>query len=217
VPQRVITIFAGAPLDASPEVNQHIQVRRAEDYAALTYLGLGEHIIHLGLVNGIHRTGPDGRRRYHPRKMCGQVNRLDRPLVGEIVAQVVARFPDPRSVRLFAPLGVGQHVDHLLTHRAARELLRRGYVVGFYEDLPYALAKPGAVRRHLKERLGWTGEELVLKEDHVARKIEALRYYRSQIPALFGGDDQMNESLRAFAAGARGKGRRYVERMWYLP
>ncbi len=216
VPQQIVNIFAGVPPDASPDVARYVQVRRAEDCAALTYLGLADHIINFQLVDGIFRSRPNGRRHYDPHKMCGPVNPLDLPLIDEIAVQLMARFPDPRHVTLFAPLGIGNHVDHVLTHRAARELSKRGYAVAFYEDLPYALGKSGASRRPLNGRGEWTSEEFLLKEEHLSRKVAALRYYQSQIPALFGDADQMNESLRAFAAAARGNRRRFVERMWHL-
>ncbi|MDN5201204.1 hypothetical protein QQ008_07520 [Fulvivirgaceae bacterium BMA10] len=39
---------------------------------------------------------------------------------------------------ILSPLGLGGHVDHLLVREIALKLLRTGYNVGFYEDLPYA-------------------------------------------------------------------------------
>lgn len=202
LPQQVITVFAGAPAGVPPEVDRHIRVRRAEDTAALTYLGLAESgIVHLDLVNGIYRSGDDGVRRYDPGAMCGKLNALDRPLVGEIVSRLMDRLPDPRSVVVFAPLGAGGHVDHQLTHRAARELSRRGYRMAFYEDVPYSSREP------VKGKPGWNGEDLLLPEEHLARKIAALRYYQTQIPALFGDADRMSELLR----------RSDVERVWHLP
>ena len=39
---------------------------------------------------------------------------------------------------LFAPLGLGAHVDHVLAHSVACDLARAEHPVAFYEDLPYA-------------------------------------------------------------------------------
>lgn len=50
---------------------------------------------------------------------------------------------------LYAPLGVGGHVDHVLTHLACRGLAAAREVV-HYEDSPYCFI-PGAVDRRLRE------------------------------------------------------------------
>ena len=43
-----------------------------------------------------------------------------------------------RTALLVAPLALGTHVDHVVTHHAACDAARDGWQVAFYEDLPYA-------------------------------------------------------------------------------
>jgi hypothetical protein len=69
-------------------------------------------------------------------------------------------------------------------------------------------ARVSAVRGEL--RGGWSGQEL----EHVARKVDALRYYHSQMSHMFGDDLRLSHRIRVFAAGLPGRHRRYVERVW---
>jgi hypothetical protein len=51
--------------------------------------------------------------------------------------------------RLYVPLGVGWHVDHILTHRVFDEWPRRGDLL-YYEDAPYSLF-PNATKYRIGE------------------------------------------------------------------
>lgn len=64
------------------------------------------------------------------------------------IPALVAREPATDDVRLFAPSGIGGHLDHLLVRLAMGDLLAAGALdparTEFYEDLPYAAANmPG--------------------------------------------------------------------------
>ena len=50
------------------------------------------------------------------------------------------------EVRVYAPLGIGSHVDHQLVFNAAASLADAGWEVWLYEDIPYAL-RDGALER----------------------------------------------------------------------
>lgn len=73
----------------------------------------------------------------------------------ELIARLVRRT---RVSRVLAPLGVGEHVDHRLTHEAARVAAAdfRSAEIRFYEDRPYALV-PHATRLRLAA-LGLCGD-----------------------------------------------------------
>ncbi|WP_322493921.1 hypothetical protein [Chloroflexus sp.] len=60
------------------------------------------------------------------------------------------RVQFPQAV-IYAPLGVGQHLDHQLTCRIAAQLA--GPVVMWYEDFPY-VARDGELERRLAQ-LDW--------------------------------------------------------------
>ena len=46
----------------------------------------------------------------------------------------------PRASRVYAPAGIGGHVDHVLARRYAQQLLGRGMPVSLYAELPYCVA-----------------------------------------------------------------------------
>ncbi|MFF8970315.1 PIG-L deacetylase family protein [Streptomyces sp. NPDC014995] len=94
--------------------------------------------------------------------------------------------------QVYAPLGVGGHVDHLACREAVLELARAGGLgaarVAFYEDQPYSLfssaeetaKKLGA--RLAEEGLGDLRPELLPVDDTAAlTKCEALGAYRIQV------------------------------------
>lgn len=71
-------------------------------------------------------------------------------LPGEIVAALDLPNVPSDAVRMYAPLGIGGHVDHQLVFTAAASLAAAGWEVWFYEDVPYALQE-GARERRLAE------------------------------------------------------------------
>lgn len=88
---------------------------------------------------------------------------------------------------LIAPLGLGNHVDHLAVHYAAIQSCRPEHLA-FYEDLPYATwTSP----EDLQSRIEFAGDKtgvplepfIVQMPDAVTRKRQIASFYRSQITA----------------------------------
>jgi LmbE family N-acetylglucosaminyl deacetylase len=195
-------------------------LRRAEDLAAVTLLGAQAR--HMDYLDAIYRTGADGQWMYTDSNLLfGQVH-PDDPLAADDGQQITGRLavllastaPSEECERICAPLAVGRHVDHQITHAVGRTLLGRGYPVVFYEDYPYArtlgatdvaLACAGAE--------GWRMEALPLEVSDLEAKVQALSYYRSQLPILFGGAEAMIGQVWAFAA-SRAPAAGLAERIW---
>ena len=114
--------------------------RRVEDRVALDLLGVEHH--HLGLLDAPERLGLG--RTHEALVEHARIEPLDVERVRATIASALA--PLPFSTRIYGPLGVGGHVDHLTVHAALRD---RETAV-FYEDRPYALV-PGAVHARLVE------------------------------------------------------------------
>jgi hypothetical protein len=116
---------------------------------------------------------------------------------------------------IYAPLGVGRHVDHQIVHAAARSLLALGFQVVFYEDYPYA-ETPGAVEAALAAAGAqrWQCRVIPLAAENMAAKVLALGYYRSQMPILFGGAELMPSRVWAFAS-TRSPEFGLAERTWW--
>lgn len=227
----VITIFAGGYQDGTPSAFARVQhgywgsppqpmtLRRAEDAAALALLGA--RVAHLNYLDAIYRTGANGEWLYPSEEaLWGAVCSAD-PLAHDGAQAVASRLADlvpaKDDARLYAPLGVGQHVDHQLVHTAARRLLQMGYRVSFYEDYPYA-ERRGASESALVAAggAGWSLEAIALSSEDVAAKVSALGYYRSQMFILFGGAEAMPNRIWRFAA-TRTPEERLAERAWRPP
>jgi LmbE family N-acetylglucosaminyl deacetylase len=106
----------------------------------------------------------------------------------------------PHAGQVYSPLGVGNHVDHQLTRRAADRAFSSAL---YYEEYPY-VAAPGALDRVLPpdERAEWEALVTVLGEPAMAAKIEAITAYDSQLSSFFLDDADLDRRVRAI--GKRG-------------
>ncbi len=116
---------------------------------------------------------------------------------------------------LYAPLGIGHHVDHQLCCSAADRLAQRKLNVKFYEDFPYVAQSAGSLETRQQE-LGIPMEpELVEISGVSARKEEAITQYTSQVPQLFGNQERLHQMLVSYSGSLR---RTYpgiqIERYW---
>ncbi len=107
-------------------------VRREEDLAALAILG-ADHV-HLGWRGALYRQGRDGRFLYSGLGYFGRPVQADRRLLAQLRRRLLELRQQYPEAAFYAPLGVGGHVDHRLTHQAARQVPGPLF---FYEDVPY--------------------------------------------------------------------------------
>lgn len=234
-PVVVATIFGGRPnpnrlsgfaqqIHARPLAGADpMAVRRQEDRQALAILGAaarpGDYL------DAIYRQD-EGRTRWlyaSEEAIFGPVDAGEEGLAFEL-AQIVAAFAPPagRSL-LYAPLALGNHVDHQLARQAALHLLDRGHSVSFYEDYPYVVRHPQSLEAALSTpaRERWSCTYAPLSAQDLQRKIEAVRAYRSQLGVLFDGGEHAAENvapaITAFAhqVGAA-QGMAQAERLWRL-
>lgn len=168
--------------------------RRAEDAAVLAEIGAAP--VHLGLRDAPYRrsggaaAGPSGRWRWpaHPTYPTvrfdaarGKIAPADAGLPAEIGARVseVVRARGARVI--FVPLGIGRHVDHLITRGSAQHLGEHlGPRIVYYSDFPYsatAVPERGFVRRAALVPFPWlTGR---------AENAKRIAGYRTQFAHLF--------------------------------
>jgi LmbE family N-acetylglucosaminyl deacetylase len=197
----VTTFTAASPAPWSLPARRHLRAigvtdaealyaqRRAEDMQVLA--GLGAEVVHLGFPDALFRRAGDaalpGRRARRPNWPAyptfrfdaarGRIASCDARLPAEVSARVgeIAQAGAARLV--FAPLGVGRHVDHVITRRAARDL---GLRTVYYSDFPYSeTAVPDArfVRREGLIPHPWLCGR--------AENADRIAGYRTQFPGLF--------------------------------
>jgi LmbE family N-acetylglucosaminyl deacetylase len=195
-------------------------VRRAEEQAALRLLGVEP--VWLDFPDAPYRRSAQGEAYYtSDEQLFGMVAREERrhlvPRIANELRRVVAETGTLGRVRVFAPLGVGHHVDHQLAFRAARRLGPR-YGTLFYEDYPYA-AKRGALETRLRELNLPMQPRITPVDDLIGVKIAAISRYKSQLDVLFGSADAMPAAVRQYLHGVAGgaHGIEYAERVWYSP
>ncbi len=244
---RVVTLFAE---DATPGVDlsdfaldlhgqwgnvpRPMALRRAEDLAALTLLGAEG--VHLDYHDAVYRAGPAGEWLYPDAEALFEWVHTADPLDSLAIADRLARLiPQEDEMTLYAPLGVGGHVDHQVTQAAARallgpELFALGCRLALYEDYPYA-EQAGAVEAALvaadalhavpgegapdTDRGSLCPALVPLDPADVAAKVSALGYYQSQMSMLFDGAAAMPNRVWCFAA-TQSPDVCLAERVWWL-
>ncbi len=194
-----------------------IASRQAEEAAAASVLGAHTRV--LPFRDAIYR----GDYYLSNEDLFGLPATQEARLPAAIVASLdLADSPDA-ATRIYAPLGVGKHVDHQIVHLAAQELAGRGWDVWFYEDIPYAL-RPMALDARLAELGATTPLEPVSRvpvQSTWEQKIDAILRYPSQLETVFleyvgvgTTREEISEALSAYAA--RAVDGVMVERFWRL-
>ncbi len=209
----VITVFAGVPRDnvLSPFATQTlqqtglsldprmaVQQRREEDAAALE--SLGADTLWLDFLDAPFRGTPP----YYPSEesLFGSVHQGDLDIDEQLARLLNTIHERAPLAALYAPLGVGHHVDHQLCCSAADRLVQQKANVKFYEDFPY-VTQPGALAARQKELSISMEPELVEISGLIRAKEEAIAMYGSQVPQLFQTEDRMRLMVREYSSSLR--------------
>lgn len=206
---RVITICAGnappGPLSAFAQALHDrwqtpanaVDVRRAEDAAALALLGAD--VLHLDVPDCIYR-GTGGEYWYASEgAIFGELHPAEAELIEKLAEQLRGLGPG----RVYAPYGLGHHVDHQLTRRAAEQA---GGIYAYYEDYPYAERESVVATDALSPQI------VALRLENVATKVRAIAAYASQISSFWPTLDLMDQAIHTYAQRV-GKGE-LAERVW---
>ncbi len=209
----IVTITAGDPAVSTMSeyaqslhtrwalVVDAVAARRAEDMTANQILG----------ADTLHWAVPDCIYRYHPdtgapfyvsdADIFGEVAPAEMSLVNKLARQM-ADLPD--ATRVFAPLTIGHHVDHVLT-RAAAELQFGARNLVYYEDYPYAEKAGAREAVLLTEQAKWQAEVIALTEADVQAKIEAIFAFKSQLSTFFDSRQHIEQRIHDFTAAVGGE------------
>lgn len=190
----VVNVFAGVPapggvrgawdaISGATDSAQRAHERIAEDAGALARAG--REAVGLDFLDAQYRPSPP----------APSLEELDRALAATVRC----------AARVHVPAGIGGHPDHVLVRRYGRMLLGIGMPVTLYADLPYCAlhgwphwvdgAEPDPYRNvdaFWMPFLGGVPEMPVLRSARVERlddqraaaKLEAMRCYATQLPAL---------------------------------
>ena len=152
---------------------------------------------HLSFVDCIYRSSSQGEPYYQtPADLFGGLD----PREGDLIDEVCAALEEflPPEVNLIAPLGIGNHVDHDLTRKAASRLGRQ---LLYYPDYPYAFEAEG------KEILGimdssreWQAIELEISLRGLEAWSRGAGAYASQISTFWEDEEAQASEIRDFSS-----------------
>jgi hypothetical protein len=196
---QVLTVFGGlerqpySPLASKLHsrwgFKQPIGGRRLEDAAACNVLGCPHSF--LDFPDAVYRQDSKARHLYRSwkalrghrkwwQRLRGPICREDRS-VARSVASHVRRHVREMDAIVFCPMGIGSHVDHLITNECGHILEAAGVRVVYYRDFSYDRGWDGNFNHRELTR-----HDVKLSKEELDRKILAFSEYRSQHADLFG-------------------------------
>ena len=174
------TQSAYAPHSSAETLEEVSAIRDEEDRKALAFIHSGIEITSLGLLDAPWRldlpfsqiTQQQSAQKISYDELCQLSEQIRQHCAGDLVV---------------APLGLGNHVDHMAVHKAAISSVS-SQNLAFYEDLPYVTWTPTAdLQARIESVERTTGvqlEPLVFHiKDAAKQKRQIAGFYQSQITA----------------------------------
>lgn len=183
----------------APDVD-YMALRREEDRHAAEILGVGS-VRWLDLQEAPHRG-------YASAPALFAELHDDDEVWRELAAQLAALIEQTAPAQIFAPQGLGGHVDHRQTIRAV-QAVAADVPVAWYRDTPYAIRNPAATPFVDAPEAATVPIAATLD-----RKIKSACAYTSQIGFQFGGADGVAAALMSFTA--REGGERFSGNLSYV-
>lgn len=178
------SVHAGWELDSVKEV---YATRLAEDRQAAARVDAQPR--NFDLLDCIYRQADDGSFLY-PDELFVQPHVDDSKLVAEIAA-LISETLRPGD-RLIAPLGIGNHPDHVIVRQAAEQT---GHPLRYYADIPYTLWYPEQLA---EKTAGLESEVVSVSQENMASWQDAVAAYGSQLAPLFLTEENMRNSIREY-------------------
>lgn len=171
---------------------QLFEARKAEDKAVLAAMGV--QLIHLGAVDALFRRRqlprlargawnkllPELTHRYSTYRFdiaLGRIARGDKTLIRQLQDDVAELMAVTKAELLFVPVGVGSHVDHLITRKAGEGHPEN---LVLYSDFPYDLVSPPDTAG-----LARLGYQPWIWAEGLSSKHPRIRQYSTQADGLF--------------------------------
>jgi LmbE family N-acetylglucosaminyl deacetylase len=160
----------------------------------------------------LYRTNGQGQALYPDLETLFGSPKADDPILDSLDSITAGLSPE---ATIYAPLGVGYHVDHLLVRDAVLRWRqpRPEVAVFFYEEYPYSADRIDAVEA-ARAALGISTQTVVHRLSNAAldAKIKAIACYESQISTFWDGVPAMADAIRRYTAQV-GQGN-FAERFW---
>lgn len=189
-------------LPASP--SEVVALRRQEDLEALGALGI--EAVHLDVPDCLYRVNPNTNWPMYTTEasLFGALHPSENSLIRRVAGKVATLLRGFGRHHLYVPLGIGQHVDHQLSRKAAES---SGNIYAFYEDFPYVVRDGDRwpnLRSPLLEGRPLNPELMRLAEADLDGWINAAARYESQLGTFWPDRTAMATAIMHYAdrAGA---------------
>jgi LmbE family N-acetylglucosaminyl deacetylase len=197
------TIFSGDPPqgELSPLANSlHLdwglpqdpfQIRREEDKKACQILGARPK--YLPYRDCIYRQSSQGKFYYQEvEDIFGGLNPGETDLIDFLGKDLRDQLPSDAVIA--APLGIGNHVDHEITRKAASRL---EIPIHYYADYPYVREPEGReILSIMESSEDWEKELHLISENGLNQWYKASLAYSSQIPVFWETEDSLLTEIR---------------------
>jgi len=189
--------------------------RKSEDDTAAGFLNAES--IRLNLSECLYRRDEGGRYRYKDPGdiFSGDVDREND--TAEIIRAALSErlnYDDFEEIHI--PLGIGRHIDHLVSRRAVETLLagtgKSRIKLRYYEDIPYVCWRRDA-SWEAQLAGGLESYPYAISEAQFDRYLQAVALYKSQINVLFENSRQMKAQL---ISHYRSGGGTFAGRLWRI-
>lgn len=179
----------------------HPKVRRLEDRKALRMAGC--QLIHLGFIDAAYRRNPHTGRLIYPDNVMGFdfPRPEDDSYQQELQTSLRALTQNMEKTLVLSPMGIGNHVDHVIVRNIALTLQSKNTTVLFYEDFPYVVhagreeAQNKITQREAIKPLGLKVGSLLTHTVNVSEKQKLVLNYKTQIKMIFGSKEKMKRDL----------------------
>ena len=221
----VVTVFA-APTPLQPptpfarEYHKMMGIvedpfrRRSEDRASLEVLAAQP--VHLQHLDCIYRIRPDGTPLVNDEPDIFRFSEAEeQPLIEKVTADLIEVISQTEADKVFVPLALGWHRDHVLTRHVAEravQLAKGSPRLQYYEDIPYAIEAPHDLPEATQDM---SAEVFDLTSTEMAARLEAISRYVSQEEILWHDGGGLLPAIRKYATRV-GDGTP-AERYWRPP
>ncbi|MBE2220260.1 MAG: PIG-L family deacetylase [Anaerolineae bacterium] len=212
-PVLIVTIMAGDPpedvvySDFARELHERWDLavaaeaaRREEDAAACQILGAD--FVHWSIPDCVYRMHPKTGLPLYP--TWEDVVTAVHPAEFQLIQTLATRMAHlPPTDRIVAPLGVGNHADHLVTRQAAE--LCFGAKLCYFEDYPY-VQEEGAITAVIPANTStWQCHTIPLNATDISAKIKAIIAYKSQLSTFFTDYQDLTRQIETYAQQTGGE------------
>ena len=182
--------------------SQMVDIRRQEDETALSIVGADG--LYLDIPDCIYRRGGERNRWFYPREeaLFARLNGAEDALISNIARSIIeiadALSNNPNQIKIYAPLSLGNHVDHQLVRYAAERAFG-SETITYYQDYPYAQQRDQIIT--YESSADWRSKTTYLSENDIERKVQAVAAYKTQLSTFWESERDMEQAVREFLRG----------------